>query len=45
MVTIWSCPAWRDIDVDDPNTFMDQSSAGPNSWRNLFNGLCLSHLP
>jgi hypothetical protein len=21
--TIWSCPAWRDIDVNDPKTFMD----------------------
>ena len=29
--TIWSCPAWRDIDVNDPKTFMDQSPAGPNS--------------
>ena len=28
--TIWSCPAWRDIDVNDPKTFMDQSPAGPN---------------
>ena len=24
-VTIWSCPAWRGIDVNDPKTFMDQS--------------------
>jgi hypothetical protein len=23
--TIWSCPAWRNIDVNDPKTFMDQS--------------------
>jgi hypothetical protein len=23
-VTIWSCPAWRGIDVNDPATFMDQ---------------------
>ena len=30
MVTIWSCPAWRNIDVNDPKTFMDQSPAGPN---------------
>jgi hypothetical protein len=29
-VTIWSCPAWRGIDVNDPKTFMDQSPAGPN---------------
>jgi hypothetical protein len=28
--TIWSCPAWRNIDVNDPKTFMDQSPAGPN---------------
>jgi predicted RNA-binding Zn-ribbon protein involved in translation (DUF1610 family) len=28
--TIWSCPAWRNIDVNDPKTFMDQSTAGPN---------------
>jgi hypothetical protein len=30
MVTIWSCPAWRGIYVNDPKTFMDQSPAGPN---------------
>ena len=23
-VTIWSCPAWRGIDVNDPSTFMNQ---------------------
>lgn len=28
--TIWSCPAWRNIDVNDPKTFVDQSPAGPN---------------
>ncbi len=28
--TIWSCAAWRNIDVNDPKTFMDQSPAGPN---------------
>jgi hypothetical protein len=28
--TIWACPAWRNIDVNDPKTFMDQSPAGPN---------------
>jgi hypothetical protein len=28
--TIWSCPAWRNIDVNDPKTFMDQSPAGTN---------------
>jgi hypothetical protein len=28
--TIWSCPASRNIDVNDPTTFMDQFPAGPN---------------
>ena len=23
-VTIWSCPAWRGIDVNNPSTFMNQ---------------------
>jgi hypothetical protein len=28
-VTIWSCPAWRNIDPNDPKSFMDQSPEGP----------------